>query len=138
MRFRSPRPGMRVRISSMPRAARSSTGYKAGVNTKLFLVLALVGCGDHGGGLDAQAQSAFDAAATDGAQAVDASELGAPDAAPADASSPDVLPASSDNHIHIYISNTCVMSVSPTEITVPPDQTAYFDWHNHSVDYPVD
>lgn len=47
-------------------------------------------------------------------------------------------PPRADHHIHIHVSNTCVMRVDPIEITVPAGQTAYFDWHNHSRDYPVD
>lgn len=47
-------------------------------------------------------------------------------------------PPRADHHIHIEVDNFCRMTVTPMEITVPPDQTAYFDWHNHSADYPVD
>ena len=42
-----------------------------------------------------------------------------------------------DEHVHIFVSNTCVMSVSPAEITVPAGRTVRIDWHNHSADYPV-
>jgi len=46
--------------------------------------------------------------------------------------------ARADHHVHIEVSNTCVMRVTPTELRVPRGQTAYLDWHNHSRDYPVD
>ena len=42
-----------------------------------------------------------------------------------------------DQHVHIFVSNTCVMSVDPKEITVPAGSTVRIDWHNHSADYPV-
>lgn len=38
----------------------------------------------------------------------------------------------------IDVSNTCVMAVTPTEITVPSGQSVLIDWYNRSVDYPVD
>src|SRR4051812_16313096 len=80
-----------------------------------------------------------DATGTDGAAldaaAIDAAAIAArpPDAA-VDAMA-DAAPTT-QNHIHTQVSNTCVMTVTPMSITVPADQTAYFDWHNHSVDYP--
>ncbi len=40
--------------------------------------------------------------------------------------------------IDIAVSNTCVMTVTPTEIDIPEGQTAYFCWRNLSRDYPVD
>lgn len=46
-------------------------------------------------------------------------------------------PPRSDHHIHIAVDNFCNMTVTPTEVTIPPDQTAYFAWHNHSADYEV-
>ncbi len=55
----------------------------------------------------------------------------------ADAGTDAGVPPRSDHHVHIYVSNTCDMTVTPTEVTIPADQTAYFDWHNHSADYPV-
>lgn len=48
------------------------------------------------------------------------------------------VPPRADHHVHIDVDNFCNMAVSPTEITIPAGQTAYFDWHNHSADYPVD
>ncbi|HVV86714.1 MAG TPA: hypothetical protein VHE35_26835, partial [Kofleriaceae bacterium] len=82
-----------------------------------------------------------DAAASDGA-AADAAATDGPanDARPVDApvdAMPDA-PATTMNHVHIQVSNTCAMTVTPPSIDVPADQTAYFDWHNHSVDYAVD
>ena len=47
-------------------------------------------------------------------------------------------PSRADLHVHIEVDNTCRMTVTPREISVPPDQTLYLDWHNHSRDYPVD
>lgn len=62
-----------------------------------------------------------------------------PDAfAPPDAGADAGTPPRSDHHIHIEVDNFCRMTVTPREITIPADQTAYFDWHNHSRDYPVD
>lgn len=40
--------------------------------------------------------------------------------------------------IDIHVSNTCEMTVTPTEIDIPEGQTAYFCWNNRSRDYPVD
>lgn len=68
----------------------------------------------------------------------------APDAAPPDAGPPDAgppdagVPATETYCVDIDVSNTCVMTVTPTEITIPADQTAYFCWRNRSRDYPVD
>ena len=53
---------------------------------------------------------------------------------PADAGTP----PRADLHVHIEVDNTCRMTVTPREVSVPPDQTLYIDWHNHSRDYPVD
>ena len=47
-------------------------------------------------------------------------------------------PPRADHHIHIDVDNVCRMTVSPTSVTIPAGQTAYFDWHNHSRDYAVD
>lgn len=41
-------------------------------------------------------------------------------------------------HVHIMVSNTCVMSVMPMEFTVPAGQKLKLSYHNHSQDYPVD
>lgn len=97
--------------------------------------------GTDGGG-DA---GAADAAAPDGGSR-DAGEDGGPadagtvdagaDAGAADAGTADAGPALS--HVHIYISNTCVVSTSPTDATVPAGQRVRFEWHNHSVDYDAD
>lgn len=56
-------------------------------------------------------------------------DLGAPDLGP---------PAEATYCVDIDVSNTCVMSVSPTAITIPAGQTAYFCWRNQSADYAVD
>ena len=64
----------------------------------------------------------------------------APDAfTPPDAFVPaDAFAARADLHVHIEVDNTCRMTVTPREVSVPPGQTLYLDWHNHSRDYPVD
>ncbi|MBI4814948.1 MAG: hypothetical protein HY791_01740 [Deltaproteobacteria bacterium] len=54
---------------------------------------------------------------------------------------PDATPADSgqvDTHVHIFVDNFCEMTVDPSEVFIPAGQRAYFDWHNHSVDYEVD
>jgi hypothetical protein len=63
-----------------------------------------------------------------------------PDAfSPPDAFVPaDAFAARVDTHVHIEVDNTCRMTVTPREATALPGQTLYFDWHNHSRDYPVD
>jgi len=43
-----------------------------------------------------------------------------------------------DKHVHIYISNTCQLSVSPQSVDVPRGQTVSFVYHNHSTDYAAD
>lgn len=100
---------------------------------------------DAGAGADAGAAAdagagADGGAGTDGGAGFDAG--GSMDAGPGrdagyDAGFDSGVPARSDHHIHIDVSNTCAMTVSPTSITIPAGQTAYFDWHNHSRDYPV-
>jgi hypothetical protein len=45
------------------------------------------------------------------------------------------VPETVARHVHISISNTCVVSVDPAEVTVPAGQSASFTYHNHSVDY---
>lgn len=41
-------------------------------------------------------------------------------------------------HVHIEVSNTCEMQVTPSEFSVLPGQKLRLVYHNHSVDYPVD
>jgi cysteine-rich repeat protein len=43
-----------------------------------------------------------------------------------------------DEHVHIYISNTCDLSVSPSRVEVPRGQTISFEYHNHSRSYAAD
>ena len=43
-----------------------------------------------------------------------------------------------DKHVHIYISNTCKLSVTPKSVDVPRGQTVSFVYHNHSSDYAAD
>lgn len=43
-----------------------------------------------------------------------------------------------EDHVHIYVTNTCQLSTDPTEIRVPRGQSVWVDWHNHSSDYDVD
>ena len=42
------------------------------------------------------------------------------------------------DHVHIMVDNTCKMQVTPSSFTVQPGQKLRLDYHNHSVDYPVD
>lgn len=83
------------------------------------------------------------AADTDGAVRTDAG-TDAPavdagtDAPIVDAGADAGVPATMTYCVDVFVSNTCAMSVSPTEITIPRDQTAYFCWHNRSADYPID
>ena len=44
----------------------------------------------------------------------------------------------STDHVHIYISNTCRVTVSPTSFTVPAGETLKLSYHNHSMDYRAD
>jgi hypothetical protein len=101
--------------------------------------------GDAGADMDAGA--AADGGALDGGASADAGsfDAGMPDAGSFDAgfdAGPlrvDAGPLGPiDLHVHIEISNPCEMRVTPTELTVPAGQSAFIDWHNHSVDYPVD
>jgi hypothetical protein len=41
-------------------------------------------------------------------------------------------------HVHVYISNTCAVSTSPTSFDVPAGKTLKLSWHNHSADYRAD
>lgn len=91
------------------------------------------------------AESAIDAAADPDAFTapdafVPADAFASPDAfATPDAFVPaDAFAARADLHVHIEVDNTCRMTVTPREVSVPPGQTLYLDWHNHSRDYPVD
>lgn len=109
------------------------------------------GCGDAGDVDRTDAAWAIDAARADasgadaGGSGPDASrnDAGADATAIPDATIPDALPppdAMTDlvDHVHIYVSNTCVMTVMPTSFDVPAGSTLRLDWHNHSADYPVD
>lgn len=122
----------------------------------LSLAVLLAACGDDGGeqwdalpeGADAawvqdapanRSDAGGDGAVVDGspvdAFVVDAS---APlDASIPDAASPDAAPLLVE-HVHIDVSNTCVMTVSPQSYDVLPGQTLRLSYHNHSTDYPVD
>jgi hypothetical protein len=113
----------------------------------LAATVAAAACGGSDDGDDGDGDGPDDAAIGDGAGSdglppdaavEDAATVDAPvvDARPLDAMVD--APPITDHHVHIQVSNTCVMTVTPLEITVPPNQTAYLDWHNHSVDYPVD
>lgn len=69
-----------------------------------------------------------------------------PDTTVADTARPDTTPIDtgfdsgfkSTDHVHIYISNTCRVTVSPTSFTVPAGETLKLSYHNHSVDYRAD
>ena len=41
-------------------------------------------------------------------------------------------------HVHVMVSNTCDMTVDPQEFSVEPGQKLKLEYHNHSVDYPID
>jgi hypothetical protein len=41
-------------------------------------------------------------------------------------------------HVHIYISNTCVVQVSPPSLSAKLNSGLKLDFHNHSVDYEAD
>lgn len=43
-----------------------------------------------------------------------------------------------DEHVHIYVTNTCQLSVQPQSVTVPRGRTVSFVYHNHSSSYSVD
>lgn len=49
---------------------------------------------------------------------------------------PDLSPI--NQHVHIYISNTCVVSTSQTGMTWPLHVPLSLTFHNHSVDYDAD
>lgn len=127
----------------------------------LACALALAGCGDDSGGagpVDALDPGGADAPVSIDAShpATDASTIGdgapATDGAQPDAASvpdatppiPDAAPPTPDattelvDHVHIDVSNTCVMSVSPTSYDVQPGHTLQLSYHNHSDDYAVD
>ncbi|AKF04603.1 5'-nucleotidase [Sandaracinus amylolyticus] len=66
-------------------------------------------------------------------------DSGPPDSGPPDSGPPDSGPPAEMRYcVDIDVSNTCVMSVSPREITIPAGQTAYFCWRNRSRDYEID
>ena len=107
--------------------------------------LAGLGCGHAPtDGDDAPARDAADGDAAAGDAGADAAAIDAAvaDARPVDArpvdAAIDAIPPTADLHVHIAVSNTCAMTVTPMAVTVPANQTLYLDWHNHSVDYPVD
>lgn len=50
----------------------------------------------------------------------------------------DCVPAQADATVIIDVDNFCNMTVTPTDITVPPGQSIMVDWFNRSRDYPVD
>ena len=94
------------------------------------------------GRLDAGAADASVSADGGGAETGDAFVL--PDAfAPSDAFVlPDAFVAGDagpvTHCVDIDVSNTCVMRVSPTSVTIPHGEVAYFCWRNRSRDYAVD
>jgi len=72
----------------------------------------------------------------------DTADTRLPDTTVADTARPDTAPIDSGfqstDHVHIYISNTCRVTVSPTSFTVPAGETLKLSYHNHSVDYRAD
>lgn len=101
---------------------------------------------DGGDRLDASSDASepMDASVPDAGGSVDAAP--APDVGTSRDAGPPAIDAGSDGGVpaemrycvDIFVSNTCEMSVTPTEITIPRDQIAYFCWRNTSRDYPVD
>ncbi|MEW5855515.1 MAG: hypothetical protein AB2A00_42470 [Myxococcota bacterium] len=85
-------------------------------------------------GTEADGSTSWDAAAPETRDAT----TGTPDAAEmtADAATGDV--DAGPTHVHISISNTCEVSISPEEVTVPADVDLFVDFHNHSADYEAD
>lgn len=100
---------------------------------------------DAGAGADSDAGSAADSGSASGVGADSdagadsdsgsASDSGAASDSGSDAGPP---PAMATHCVDIDVSNTCAMSVSPGEITIPAGQTAYFCWRNRSRDYPIE
>ncbi|UJR82795.1 hypothetical protein [Sandaracinus amylolyticus] len=82
--------------------------------------------------VDSGAATDSGGAADSGAAIVDAGAI--VDSGPPDSGTP----AEMRYCVDIDVSNTCVMSVSPREITIPAGQTAYFCWRNRSRDYAID
>jgi hypothetical protein len=86
---------------------------------------------------DAPLDVASDVRATTDASMSDAT----PDRpAPSDAGGGDAADATTlmNQHVHVLISNTCVVGASPQSFAVPRGQTLRLSWHNHSVDYDAD
>jgi hypothetical protein len=52
------------------------------------------------------------------------------------AAPPDLSPTT--QHVHLYISNTCVVSTDPPGMTAPLHVPLTLTFHNHSVDYDAD
>ncbi len=80
---------------------------------------------------DATADVAVDAPSDATFDAEDAAVDASPDAS-ADAG------FSGTAHVHVFISNTCDVSTSPSSFDVPAGKTLKISWHNHSVDYEAD
>ncbi|MDQ3031594.1 MAG: hypothetical protein M3Y87_04195 [Myxococcota bacterium] len=99
------------------------------------------GAGSDGGMLGDGSTDA-DAAITDAAISTDAAVADAATATDAAADAGGTTdagtPAMATYCVDIDVSNTCAMSVTPPEITIPAGQTAYFCWRNRSSDYAVD
>lgn len=80
-----------------------------------------------------------DAGSTDAGFDAGMSDAGVPDAGRPDAGAPDAgQPDAGPTHVHILISNTCVVQVSPPMITAPLNSNLRLQFHNHSVDYEAD
>jgi hypothetical protein len=68
-----------------------------------------------------------------------APDAGMPDAGRPDAGAPDAGPVDAGpTHVHILISNTCVVQVQPPMITAPLNSNLRLTFHNHSADYEAD
>lgn len=98
--------------------------------------------GDDAGSGDAGAPDGgvADAGSTDDA-GFDAGtfDAGSPDAGRPDAGLPDAgAPDAGPTHVHILISNTCVVQVQPPMLTAPLNSNLRLQFHNHSADYEAD
>lgn len=95
---------------------------------------------DVDGGTGADASASADAGrADDASTGTDAGVDAGADAGVRIDAGADAGPAAMATYcVDIDVSSTCVMSVTPAEITIPPGQTAYFCWRNRSSAYPVD
>lgn len=114
-------------MSSAATDARPSSGDESGGTAGSD---AAIGSADAGATSDAAGADASQGAAGTGAAGADGSAVDCGEGGCA------VDPIAA--HVHIYISNTCEVSVDPADVIIPQGQTVLFTYHNHSVDYEAD